>query len=111
MGVRGDRPGRLARLTRRLRRKGLLAGGDEGAVLTPAGLAAAERVVRKHRLWEVYLTRRLELPSDHVHRDAEQMEHALTERALDDLDASLGFPDLDPHGRNIPRGAAAEARR
>jgi manganese/zinc/iron transport system permease protein len=107
MGVRGDRRGRLERLGRRLRRRGLLAGGEAGALLTPQGLAAAERVVRKHRLWEVYLTRRLELPVDHVHRDAEAMEHALSEAALDDLEKSLGYPTLDPHGQQIPPRRAA----
>jgi manganese/zinc/iron transport system permease protein len=111
MGVRGDRRGRLENLSRRLRRRGLLAGVDDGALLTPEGLAAAERVVRKHRLWEVYLTRRLELPSDHVHREAEAMEHALSEAALDDLEANLGYPSLDPHGQAIPpRRGPLEAR-
>ena len=111
MGLRGDRRGRLEHLARRLRRRGLLANAGDGALLTGEGRAAAERVVRKHRLWEVYLTRRLELPLDHVHRDAEAMEHALSEAALDDLDASLGYPTLDPHGQTIPprRPAAAGA--
>jgi manganese/zinc/iron transport system permease protein len=103
--LRGDRRGALDKLTARLRRRGLLLAGEEGVTLTPAGLGAAERVVRKHRLWEVYLTRRLELPSDHVHRDAEAMEHALSEQAIDDLDRNLGFPSLDPHGQRIPRQA------
>ena len=113
MGVRGERRGRLEAIARRLRRRGLLASGAGGALLTPEGLAAAERVVRKHRLWEVYLTRRLELPVDHVHRDAEAMEHALSEAALDDLERSLGYPTADPHGRAIPprRQAAAGAAR
>lgn len=70
--------------------------------LTPGGRRKAEAVVRKHRLWEVYLTRRLELPSDHVHRDAEAMEHALSDDAVQRLEEQLGFPAVDPHGRSIP---------
>ena len=65
--------------------------------------------MRRHRLWEVYLTERLSLPSDHVHRDAEAMEHALSEEAVDDLDARLGYPSTDPHGRPIPRRPAGSA--
>lgn len=76
--------------------------GDDSLRLTPAGQAEAEKVVRKHRLWEIYLTRRLELPRDHVHRDAEAMEHALSDDAVLRLEEMLGFPSLDPHGRPIP---------
>jgi Mn-dependent DtxR family transcriptional regulator len=67
-------------------------------------------VVRKHRLWEVYLTRRLELASDHVHRDAEAMEHALSDDAMLRLDEMLGHPTLDPHGRPIPPRPARPSR-
>jgi Mn-dependent DtxR family transcriptional regulator len=63
--------------------------------------------LRKHRLWELYLTRRLELAHDHVHRDAEAMEHALTDDDADRLDELLGRPATDPHGRPIPRGRGA----
>ncbi len=75
---------------------------EDSLRLTPSGLREAESVVRKHRLWEVYLTRRLELPSDHVHRDAEAMEHALSDEAVLRLEEVLGYPTLDPHGRPIP---------
>ena len=63
-------------------------------------------MVRKHRLWELYLTRRLELPSDHVHRPAEAMEHALDATAVAELERLLGHPTHDPHGRPIPGRAA-----
>lgn len=104
MGMRGQGGHELLANAAPLLRAGLLQGGGDRLQLTPAGLDEAERVVRKHRLWEVYLTRRLDLPSDHVHRDAEAMEHALTDRAVEELDAQLGRPELDPHGRPIPRG-------
>ncbi|HYO12825.1 MAG TPA: iron chelate uptake ABC transporter family permease subunit [Thermoanaerobaculia bacterium] len=108
MGVRGQTSGELARSARPLERAGLLEREGDALRLTRAGLAEAESVVRKHRLWELYLTRRLELPSDHVHRDAEAMEHALTDEAVERLEELLGFPAVDPHGRPIPaRGRAA----
>lgn len=106
MGVRGQGGGQLRHLAHKLRAKGLIEAGDRGARLEPPGLAAATQVVRKHRLWELYLTRRLELASDHVHRDAEAMEHALSEEALGEIDRALGFPTHDPHGRRIPREVA-----
>jgi manganese/zinc/iron transport system permease protein len=102
MGLRGQSGTQLTRTARRLRSRGLLVSAAEGMRLTDRGLSAAESVVRKHRLWEVYLTRRLELPSDHVHRDAEMMEHALTDEDVTALEEILGHPEADPHGRPIP---------
>lgn len=102
MGGRGQRARELWRLLGRVRRSGLVREQDEGMVLTAAGRRAAENVVRKHRVWEVYLTRRMDLASDHVHRDAEAMEHALSDEAVEDLWERLGRPLFDPHGRTIP---------
>ncbi|HEX6201696.1 MAG TPA: iron dependent repressor, metal binding and dimerization domain protein, partial [Thermoanaerobaculia bacterium] len=85
--------------------------GDGGVVLTGRGRPEAARIVRKHRLWELYLTRQLELAADHVHRDAEAMEHALPEETVEALDARLGYPERDPHGRLIPREPGAGAPR
>lgn len=102
MGVRGQTGADLARSARPLAREGLVERSRDALRLTPEGRAEAEKVVRKHRLWEIYLTRRLELPSDHVHRDAEAMEHALSDDAVLRLEELLGFPEADPHGRPIP---------
>jgi manganese/zinc/iron transport system permease protein len=102
MGLRGQSGTQLTRTARRLRSRGLLAPDSDGMLLTDRGLNAAEGVVRKHRLWELYLTRRLELPSDHVHRDAETMEHALTDEDVTALEEILGHPESDPHGQPIP---------
>jgi manganese/zinc/iron transport system permease protein len=102
LGVRGERAGRVLRTARRLAREGLADGPPDSLRLTPEGKRRAEEIVRRHRLWELYLTRRLELPPDHVHRDAEAMEHVLSEEAVADLDRLLGYPDTDPHGRKIP---------
>lgn len=107
MGLRGQSGTQLTRTASRLRSRGLLAPADDGLLLTERGLNAAEGVVRKHRLWELYLTRRLELPSDHVHRDAETMEHALTDEDVAALEKALGHPETDPHGRPIPPRRAA----
>ncbi|HYN21117.1 MAG TPA: iron chelate uptake ABC transporter family permease subunit [Thermoanaerobaculia bacterium] len=107
MGVRGQTGSELSSSARPLVGAGLVERDGDTLRLTPAGRSEAEQVVRKHRIWEVYLSRRLELPSDHVHRDAEAMEHALSEAAVADLETALGFPAVDPHGSPIPPRRAA----
>ena len=72
--------------------------------LTDKGLARAARIVRNHRIWEAYLSNRLELADDHLHRDAEDMEHVLDDEVIEQIDAALGHPAKDPHGRPSPRG-------
>mgnify|MGYP003312308703 FL=1 len=81
---------------------GFLETSGDGLRLSSAGLFEAERVVRNHRVWELYLARRLDLPIDHVHRDAEDMEHALTDEVVLEFERLLGYPTVDPHGRAIP---------
>jgi ABC-type Mn2+/Zn2+ transport system permease subunit/Mn-dependent DtxR family transcriptional regulator len=76
--------------------------------LTPSGLAQAQRLDRAHRLWETYLVDQIGLPSDHVHPDAEVLEHALTEPFIERLDDALGHPDVDPHGAPIPRSSVSD---
>ena len=75
----------------------------EGVRLTPAGSTLALRVVRRHRLIELFLVRTLDLSWDEVHEEAEHMEHAVSERLIDRIDAFLGYPEADPHGDPIPR--------
>ncbi|MDZ4723557.1 MAG: metal ABC transporter permease [candidate division Zixibacteria bacterium] len=70
--------------------------------LTQNGVSAGARVTRLHRLWEVYLTRYLELPGDHVHRDAEDMEHIITPEMEEQLSQMLDHPVFDPHLQPIP---------
>jgi manganese/zinc/iron transport system permease protein len=108
MGLRGQTRGQLNRLALRLQGKGLLLASTAGSTLTDEGLSSAAGIVRKHRLWELYLTHRLELPADHVHRDADAMEHTLSEEALAEIDEILGYPTLDPHGQPIPRSTPTE---
>ncbi|MCA9667013.1 MAG: metal ABC transporter permease [Myxococcales bacterium] len=102
MGMRGEPGRRLYRTRDRLVRRGLLLVDGDQLKLTRQGRREAARMVRRHRLWEVYLVRRLELPADHVHRDAEAMEHALTDELVEELGALLGHPEVDPHGQPIP---------
>lgn len=102
MGLRGKGAWNVEKDAARLAREGLVARSQDAFKLTDAGLEAAQRVVRRHRLWEVYLTVRLALASDHVHRDADAMEHALSDVEVDELEARLGFPSIDPHGKPIP---------
>jgi DtxR family transcriptional regulator, Mn-dependent transcriptional regulator len=70
--------------------------------LTGAGEREALRVVRRHRLLETFLARALGVPWDEVHAEAELLEHALSERLEQRIDAALGHPTHDPHGDPIP---------
>jgi DtxR family Mn-dependent transcriptional regulator len=74
----------------------------QGVTLTDEGLHKAKMVVRKHRLWEVFLVEKLQFSWDEVHEIAEELEHIQSEPLIDKLDAFLGFPAFDPHGDPIP---------
>ncbi|MGI8609736.1 MAG: metal-dependent transcriptional regulator [Candidatus Dormibacteria bacterium] len=73
-----------------------------GATLSRRGRRAALRVIRRHRLLELYLERFLGLGWDEVHEEAELLEHALSARVEAAIDAALGQPAFDPHGDPIP---------
>lgn len=73
-----------------------------GAKLTDAGQTLALRVVRRHRLIELFLVKTLNLTWDEVHAEAENMEHAVSDLLIDKIDAYLGYPQADPHGDPIP---------
>ena len=75
----------------------------EGVQLTPDGSALALRIVRRHRLIELFLVKTLKLTWDEVHEEAEHMEHAVSDRLIDRIDAYLDHPETDPHGDPIPR--------
>jgi len=74
----------------------------KGVVLTEYGQKIALSLVRKHRLWEVFLVEKLDFSWDEVHEVAEQLEHIKSEKLVDQLDKHLGFPEVDPHGDPIP---------
>jgi DtxR family Mn-dependent transcriptional regulator len=73
-----------------------------GVTLTENGLREAKMIVRKHRLWEVFLVEKLGFSWDEVHDIAEELEHIKSEKLTNKLDAFLGFPNTDPHGDPIP---------
>jgi DtxR family transcriptional regulator, Mn-dependent transcriptional regulator len=75
----------------------------EGARLTQSGERLALKVLRRHRLVELFLAQTLSMPWDEVHEEAEHMEHAVSDRLVDRIEAYLDFPAVDPHGDPIPR--------
>lgn len=74
----------------------------QGVSLTDDGEKRAALIVRKHRLWEVFLVEKLNFNWDEVHDVAEQLEHIKSQKLIDEIDALLGFPTVDPHGDLIP---------
>lgn len=77
-------------------------GSESMVFLNPEGWLRACAVVRNHRLWELYLTNQAEYQPDHVHDDAEKIEHILGEDTVRQLERLLDFPARDPHGKLIP---------
>jgi manganese/zinc/iron transport system permease protein len=75
---------------------------NQGYKLTRKGLDEARRVVRLHRLWEMYLTQRMRLKSDHIHPNAETIEHIITPEIEEQLLRELNYPAEDPHSSPIP---------
>ena len=74
----------------------------EGARLTASGKRLALKVLRRHRLLELFLVETLRLSWAEVHEEAEHMEHAVSDRLIDRIDDFLGRPAVDPHGDPIP---------
>lgn len=72
-------------------------------VITEKGIRKAAVLVRKHRLWEVFLIRHLGYSWGEVHEEAEQLEHVTSDKMIDRLDQFLNYPDVCPHGGKIPR--------
>ncbi len=92
----------MLRGLRMLRRDGKVIKTDNGWRLTEAGKHAARRVVRIHRLWEMYLTQYLRIKPDHVHEGAEAIEHIITPELEAELEHLLNYPEKDPHEKEIP---------
>ena len=74
----------------------------QGVRLSPEGEKIALSIVRKHRLWEVFLVDKMGFNWDEVHEIAEQLEHIESDQLVNKLDEYLGFPKTDPHGDPIP---------
>lgn len=74
----------------------------QGFKLSPEGRRLAVHIIRKHRLWEVFLVEKLNFGWEEVHEMAEELEHITSKKLIDRLDEFLGFPKSDPHGDPIP---------
>lgn len=74
----------------------------QGVTLTEKGKKTAATIIRKHRIWEVFLVEKLDFNWDEVHDVAEQLEHIDSEKLIDQLDKLLNYPKFDPHGDPIP---------
>ncbi len=74
----------------------------QGVSLTSLGTKTALAIIRKHRLWEVFLVEKLDFSWDEVHEVAEQLEHIKSDKLIDSLDRLLAYPKFDPHGDPIP---------
>lgn len=79
----------------------------KGVSLSKEGVRIATQLIRKHRLWEVFLVEKLGFTWDAVHDIAEQLEHIQSDNLVDKLDAYLAFPRFDPHGDPIPDASGA----
>lgn len=104
-------PPSATNMVKRLARLGLVRYVPYRSVeLTPAGRRLALAVVRRHRLLELYLEKMVGIGIEHVHEEAESLEHVLSDALEMRLDEILGYPSVDPHGEPIPRGRSSRAR-
>jgi DtxR family transcriptional regulator, Mn-dependent transcriptional regulator len=93
----------VSAMLRKLSAKGLINFETYGkAKLNNTGAKVALQVIRKHRLWEVFLVQKLQFKWDEVHHVAEQLEHIQSVQLIDELDKFLDYPTVDPHGEPIP---------
>ena len=94
----------VALQARALEQNGLATLHEEGntVLFTPAGWQLACTIVRNHRLWELYLTNAANIAPDHVHDDAEEIEHVLGDAVVRELERMLDDTTRDPHGKTIP---------
>lgn len=102
----GIAPSSVTEMVKKLAAAGLVSHVPYGAVrLTDAGTARALSVIRRHRLIETWLVREFGYGWDEVHDEAEVLEHTISDRLLEGIDARLGRPRFDPHGDAIPDAA------
>lgn len=104
-------PGTVTTMVRTLADAGLVHYEPRvGVALTPAGDTLALHVLRRHRLVEVFLVEVLKFDWSEVHAEAEELEHAISDKLLEKMDAFLGRPTVDPHGDPIPTAAGEISR-
>ncbi len=108
----GIAPGTATTMVKALAESGLVAYEPyNGVRLTPAGEKLAARVLRRHRLIELFLVQVMGMNWDEVHDDAEQMEHVVSDKLIERMDEMLGHPAFDPHGDPIPTADGQLAHR
>src|SRR3954468_18452916 len=96
-------PGTATSMVKALADSGLVTYEPRGGLrLTRGGEQLALRVLRRHRLVELFLVKVLGLDWSEVHAEAEELEHAVSDKVLERIDALLGHPSVDPHGDPIP---------
>lgn len=99
----GLHPATVLEMVRKLAAKKLVRIlSDKTIQLTETGKKNALQIIRRHRLWEVFLTEKLKYSWNEVHELAEQLEHIESENMVDRLEAFLDYPSFDPHGDPIP---------
>jgi DtxR family Mn-dependent transcriptional regulator len=97
------KPATVTSMLKKLRDKKIISYERYGKVsLTKKGKDQALSIVRKHRLWEVFLVEKLNFTWDEIHEIAEQLEHIQSVKLINQLDAFLNYPEFDPHGDPIP---------
>ena len=97
------KPASVTDMLKKLQLKNLLNYNPyKGFRLSKEGNKAALNIIRRHRLWEYFLVNQLQFNWDEVHDVAEQLEHVISRKLVDKLDAFLGYPKFDPHGDPIP---------
>ncbi len=110
--VMGVVPGTATSMVKSLADAGLVIYQPRGGVsLSPGGEQLALRVIRRHRLVELFLVRVLHMDWSEVHEEAEHLEHVISDKVLASIDQVLGCPEFDPHGDPIPplEGRPADA--
>jgi DtxR family transcriptional regulator, Mn-dependent transcriptional regulator len=108
----GIAPGTATTMVKALAESGLVTYEPyNGVRLTAAGEKLAARVLRRHRLIELFLVQNMGMNWDEVHDDAEQMEHVVSDRLIERMDEMLGRPAFDPHGDPIPNADGQLAHR
>jgi DtxR family Mn-dependent transcriptional regulator len=108
----GIAPGTATTMVKTLAESGLAVYEPyNGVHLTPAGEKLAARVIRRHRLIELFLVQVMGMKWDEVHEDAEQLEHVVSDRLIERIDEMLEHPSSDPHGDPIPTADGRLTRR
>lgn len=94
----------ISDMAKKLAKEGLITYTKyKGMKLTKEGEKLALNVIRKHRLWELFLLQVLKIPWSEIHAEAEKLEHHTSDYLIDKIEEYLHFPEFDPHGHPIPR--------